>query len=58
MFVLGKPFQPSIMFVSKAGAYPSVRLFGFSTLGQVPRNIGLDWKGLPGSNTLAYYKHS
>jgi hypothetical protein len=21
-------------------------------------NIGLGWKGLPGTNTLAYYKHS
>ncbi len=23
MFVSGKPFQPSLMFTSKAGAYPS-----------------------------------
>jgi len=23
----------------------------------LPANIILDWKGLPGTNTLAYYKH-
>ncbi len=33
VFVPGKPFQKSLMFVSKAGAYPSEAPFRFSTLG-------------------------
>jgi hypothetical protein len=27
VFVLGKPFQPSLIFAGKAGAYPSEALF-------------------------------
>ncbi len=41
VFVSGKSFQPSLMFVSKAGA----------------TNIRLGWKGLPETNTLAYYEN-
>jgi hypothetical protein len=33
VFVLGKPFQPSLMFEGKAGAYPSEAPFRRSTLG-------------------------
>jgi hypothetical protein len=32
-FVPGKPFQPSLMFAGKAGAYPSEVPFNYSTLG-------------------------
>jgi len=48
--VLDKPFQPSLMFVGKAGAYPSESPLRCSTLGQAPAlfvNLRLDWKGLP-----------
>jgi len=33
VFVIGKPFQPSLMFVRKAGAYPSETPFRHSTQG-------------------------
>jgi len=36
------------MFAGEAGAY-------FQAL---PANIRLGWKGLPGTNTLAFYEHS
>ncbi len=46
-----KPFQPSLLFVGKAR--------GLSQSGAperaLPQNIGLCKKGLPGTNTLAYY---
>ncbi len=32
VFVPGKPFQPGIVFVGKAGAYPSELTFRYSTL--------------------------
>ncbi len=54
MFVLGKPFQPSLMFAVKAVAYPSEAPFRYLAS---PTNIRLGWKGLPGTNTLAYYKN-
>jgi hypothetical protein len=44
-------FQPCLMFVGKARAplvFPDLAL---------PANIRLGWKGLPGTNTLAYYKN-
>ncbi len=56
MFVPGKSFQPSLMFAGKAGAYPSE---GASLLGRLlasPTNLRLGWKGLPRTNTLAYYE--
>ncbi len=36
VFVPGKPFQPSLMFASKAEANPSEAPFRFSTLEWVP----------------------
>jgi len=42
----------SVMFVDKAGAYPSDE----SAL-TLPANVRLGWKGLPGANTLAYCKN-
>jgi hypothetical protein len=33
VFVPGKPFQPSLIFVGKAGASPSEAPFRYSTLG-------------------------
>jgi hypothetical protein len=36
MFVPGRPFQPSLIFVDKAGAYPSEAPFKCSTLGSAP----------------------
>ncbi len=55
MFLPGKPFQSSIMFAGKAGAYPSEAPFRYSNLGYA--NIRLGWKGLPRTNTLAYYEN-
>jgi hypothetical protein len=51
----GKAFQPSIMFAGKA------RVAWVTSLGSAVAlltNIRLDWKGLPGTNTLAYYEKS
>ncbi len=61
MFVPGKPFRPSLRFAGMAGAYPSKAPFICFTLGWAPclnTNIRLGWKGLPGTNTLAYYENS
>jgi len=55
---LGKAFQDSTVFAGKAGAHPGE---GAPLLGRLlvfPTNNRLDWKGLPGTNTLAYYEHS
>ncbi len=49
MFVPGKPFQSSLIFARKAGAYRSKLA--------LLTNNRLVWKGLPGTNTLAYYGH-
>jgi hypothetical protein len=51
----GRPFQPSLMFVSKDGAYLSKAPFWSSTqkfLLALPANIRLSWE-----NNLAYYEH-
>ena len=75
-----KPFQPSLLFVSKAGAFPSKPTYRCSTLVNLikffrsnlnkprynlgccylalPTNIRPGWLSLPGSNTLAFNKHS
>jgi len=48
-----KPYQPNQLFASKP-TLPE----RFSPLGRplvLPTNIRLDWKGLPGMKTLAYY---
>jgi hypothetical protein len=45
--LLFEPFQPSLMFASKAGPNP---------LGLAPGlTIGKSWKSLPGTNTQAYW---
>jgi hypothetical protein len=41
------------MFVNKAGAH--LRVDHLGRLLAFPTNIGLFWKGMPGTNTLAYY---
>ncbi len=50
------------MFVGKASAYLSGTPFRYPTLGGrllvLPTNIRIGWKGLPRTNTLAYYEHS
>ncbi len=55
MFVHGFPFQPSQMFVGKAGVYLSLTVAPLLTL---PTDIGLGWNNLPGTSTLADYEHS
>ncbi len=58
MFVPEKPFRPSLMFVGKAMRLEHLK---GATLWQAPAsptNIILEVKGLPSTNTLAYYKHS
>ena len=55
MFVPGKPFQSGLMFVGKPGAYP--RAEHKKGAPAVRANIRLGWKGLPGTNTPAYYEH-
>jgi len=44
----------------RPGAYPREEHLKVVSLGQAPAllaNIRLGWKGLPGTNTLAYYKN-
>jgi len=43
------------MFAGKVGAYPSESLQGRPLA--LPTNIRLGWKGLPRTNTLAYYEN-
>jgi hypothetical protein len=54
-----KPFQPSLKFVGEARSLPysgaPEKRFTQVALA-LPANIRLGWKGLPGTNTLAYYK--
>ncbi len=72
MFVPGKPFQLSLMFVGKTRSLPyrgapeslpkptqvkhlsGAPLYG--NLLALPTNIRLGWKGLSGTNALAYYE--
>ncbi len=60
MFVPGKSLKPSLMFVGNAGAEVSKKTVPpiYGRYLAVPPNIRLSWKGLPGTNTLAYYKLS
>jgi hypothetical protein len=55
MFVLGKPFQLSLIFACKAKAYPSEAPFRCSTLGLAP---GLTRKNLTRLERLTEDKHS
>ncbi len=65
VFVPGKPFQPCLMFVRKAEAYPSEAPFMRPSQRKAPAlftNITQGWKGLPGTNTnlkqtLVNYSH-
>jgi hypothetical protein len=52
VFVPVKPFQPSIIFAGKAGAYPSEVPF---RLLASPTNIILHWKSLPETKTLVFF---
>jgi hypothetical protein len=55
VFVPGRPIHPSLMFASKA----RILFRCFTREGLVLlANIRLGWKGLPGTNNLAYYKYS
>jgi hypothetical protein len=57
VFISGRPFQLRL-FVSKARAYLSgatLRLLGKPLA--LSTNIRQGWKGLPGTNTHAYYEH-
>jgi len=54
MFVPGKPFKPSLMFVGQAGAYPSEAPFSFFTR----VGSGLTHKHLTRLEKLAEDKHS
>ncbi len=49
MFVPDRPFQPSLLFVGKQGAYPRL---------EHPQMIRLGWKGLTGTDALVYYENS
>ncbi len=59
MFIPCKPFQLSLIFTSKAGAYPWVEGEPETWAGS---SLTCKHKpycnGLPGTNTLAYYKRS
>ncbi len=48
--------KPSLMFAGKAGAYPSAPLQDRPLA--LPTNIRLGCRGLPGTNTLAYYENT
>ncbi len=54
VIVPGKPFQPSLMFLSKARAYHSEVPSTLEQAPCLPTNIRLGWKGLPVTDTLAY----
>jgi hypothetical protein len=61
MFGSSKHFLPSLVLEIKAGACLTEAPFGAPLYGKLlalPTSIKLDWKGLSGSNTLAYYEHS
>ncbi len=60
VFDPGKTFQPSLMFLSKAGAYLNGGFSGAPFQGRLqalPTNISQHWKNFPGTSTLAYYEH-
>ncbi len=62
MFIPSKHFQPSLMYVSKVGAYLREAHFKrVSLLGRLhtlPRNIRLGWKGLLRTKALALAYHN
>ncbi len=61
LFASGMIFQPSLMFASKAIAYPTEAPFRCSTLGEalaLTHKHRLGWKSLPWPNSQAYWAHS
>jgi hypothetical protein len=61
VFVPGRPFQPSLMFENKTGAYPIEAPFKCSTLRLTPgltTNMRLEYERQPTTNTQAYWAHS
>ncbi len=54
MFVPGKPFQPSLIFVGNARTQEWSTDSYYSRVCCGLTNIRLGWKGLPGTNPLAY----
>ncbi len=59
MFVPGKPFQPSLMFVGEAWVYPRVEHLKCVSLGwapALPTNIRLGWKSLPNKISSLLWK--
>ncbi len=60
VFVNGKPFQLSLVFTSKARALLEWNTFqGLYTKSiplDLPANIRLGWKSLPGTNTISHYE--
>ncbi len=61
MFAPGNPLQPSLIFVDRPGPYPRMKHLkdASNRLAQASlASIKLGWKGLEGTNTLAYYEQS
>ncbi len=61
MFAFDKSHQASLVFVGKAGAYPTVEQFKLFSLGKVPSLSYKHWtrlERLVRTNTLAYYEKS
>ncbi len=61
MYWSKKPFQPSVIFASKGGAYLSEAPFRSYDLRWAPNltHKRPTWPGsLPGTNSLAYWAHS
>jgi hypothetical protein len=62
VFIHGKPFQPSLLYVGKVRSLPFLKNLSDAPhqgrLLALPINNGVGWKGLPGTNTLAYYENS
>ncbi len=59
LFDPSKPLQHSLMSVDRPEDYPRASQLKGSSLEKapaLPTNIRLGWKGLPGTNTLTYYK--
>ncbi len=54
VFVVGKLFEPSLMFAGKARAYPSEEPSYQDKLLALPTNIRLGCKSLPKKNALTY----
>jgi hypothetical protein len=61
VFVPGKPFQPSPMFSERLELTLVEQVSGGPLYGKLlvlPATISLGWKGMPWTNSLAYYEHS